>query len=58
MEFLLGDKVIMRKKHPCGSFEWEVIRVGADFKIRCLKCGHIVMISRSKFEKGFKKKLE
>ncbi|MDE6182164.1 MAG: DUF951 domain-containing protein [Eubacteriales bacterium] len=58
MEFLIGDKVRMKKPHPCGSYEWEIIRVGADFKIKCLKCGHIVMLSRVKFEKGFKKKIE
>lgn len=58
MEFFLGDKVIMKKPHPCGSYEWEIIRVGADFKIKCLKCDHIAMLSRVKFEKGFKKKIE
>lgn len=58
MEFLIGDKVKMKKPHPCGSYEWEIIRVGADFKIKCLKCGHIVMLSRVKFEKGFKKKID
>ncbi|MDE6357790.1 MAG: DUF951 domain-containing protein [Eubacteriales bacterium] len=58
MEFLIGDKVKMKKVHPCGSYEWEIIRVGADFKIKCLKCGHIAMISRVKFEKRFKSKIE
>lgn len=58
MEFFIGDKVIMKKKHPCGSFEWELIRVGADFKMKCLKCQHIVMLSRVNFEKRFKKKIE
>ena len=41
--------------HPCGSDEWEVIRVGADIKIKCLGCSRIVMIPRSKFQKGVKK---
>ncbi|MEW6227032.1 MAG: DUF951 domain-containing protein [Bacillota bacterium] len=54
MKFYLGDIVRLKKQHPCGSFEWEVTRVGADFKIKCLGCGHIVMLSRSKFEKRVK----
>lgn len=54
MKFYLGDIVRLKKRHPCGSFEWEVTRVGADFKIKCLGCGHIVMLSRSKFEKSVK----
>ncbi|PKM59601.1 MAG: DUF951 domain-containing protein [Firmicutes bacterium HGW-Firmicutes-4] len=51
----LGDRVEMKKKHPCGSFQWEIIRVGADIKIKCLGCGHIVMLQRSKFNKQIKK---
>ncbi|WP_414732968.1 DUF951 domain-containing protein [Acetobacterium carbinolicum] len=51
----LGDRVEMKKKHPCGSFQWEIIRMGADIKIKCLGCGHIVMLSRSKFNKQIKK---
>lgn len=58
MEFLVGDKVKMKKPHPCGSYEWEIIRAGADFKIKCLKCGHLVMLSRINFEKKFKSKIE
>lgn len=53
--FYVGDIVQMKKQHPCGSFEWEVIRVGADVKIKCTKCSRIVMLPRSKFEKGLKK---
>jgi len=45
----------MRKVHPCGSFEWEILRVGADFRIKCLGCGRLVMLPRVKFEKGVKK---
>jgi len=52
LKFYLGDIVRLKKQHPCGSFEWEVTRVGADFKIKCLGCGHIVMLSRLKFEKS------
>jgi hypothetical protein len=50
----LGDVVRMKKQHPCGGFEWEVMRVGMDFRIRCLKCGRQVMLPRPKFEKSVK----
>lgn len=54
----IGDKVKMRKTHPCGSDEWIVTRVGADIKIRCCGCGRIVMMDRPEFEKRIKKILE
>lgn len=54
-EFYVGDIVEMKKIHPCGSKEWELIRVGADIKIKCLGCERIVMLPRSKFEKNVKK---
>ncbi len=54
-EFNLGDVVETKKQHPCGSSQWEVIRVGADFKIKCMGCGRIVMLARPKFEKSVKK---
>ncbi|MEA4846808.1 MAG: DUF951 domain-containing protein [Clostridiaceae bacterium] len=54
-QFNLGDIVETKKKHPCGSSQWEVIRVGADFKIKCLGCSRIVMLPRPKFEKSVKK---
>ncbi len=53
--FNLGDIVQMKKQHPCGSYNWEVIRLGADIKIKCTGCGRIVMLPRSKFEKEVKK---
>lgn len=53
--FQLGDIVEMKKTHPCGVSEFEVIRLGADIKIKCTGCGRIVMIPRSKFVKGAKK---
>lgn len=53
----VGDIVTMKKSHACGANEWEILRVGADFKIQC-KCGHIVMLSRVKFEKSCKKILK
>ncbi|PKK39853.1 protein involved in chromosome partitioning [Clostridiaceae bacterium JG1575] len=53
--YQLGTVVRMKKKHPCGSEAWEVIRLGADIKIKCLGCGRMVMLPRSKFEKDAKK---
>ena len=53
--FNLGDIVQMKKQHPCGTYEFEIIRVGADIKIKCTGCGRIVMIPRGKFVKGAKK---
>ena len=52
--FDLGDIVQMKKQHPCGSKEFEVIRLGADIKIKCVGCGRIVMIQRSKLQKYLK----
>ena len=54
----LGDVVMMKKPHPCGANEWEIIRMGADIKIKCLGCGHIVMLSRRDFEKRLKNVLK
>lgn len=53
--YQLGDQVELKKKHPCGSFRWEIIRLGADIKIRCLGCDHVVMLPRIKFNKQIKK---
>ena len=50
-----GDTVTMKKAHPCGSREWEVLRVGADFRLRCRGCGHEVMGARAKFEKNVRR---
>ena len=54
-EYKLGTVVQMKKQHPCGSYQWEVIRLGADIKIKCMGCGRLVMLPRSKFEKDAKK---
>ena len=54
-KFYLGDIVQMKKQHPCGSYEWEVLRLGADIKIKCVGCGRLVMLPISKFQKGVKK---
>ena len=48
-DILLGDVIVTRKAHPCGSSEWTVIRTGADIKIRCHGCGRIVMLDRDSF---------
>ncbi|GAA0684217.1 MULTISPECIES: DUF951 domain-containing protein [Clostridium] len=56
--FNLGDIVEMKKQHPCGSSNWEIIRLGADVKIKCVGCQRIIMIPRSKFEKDVKKVIE
>ena len=56
-DYELGTIVQMKKQHPCGSYQWEVIRLGADIKMKCMGCGRLVMLPRSKFEKDSKKAL-
>jgi hypothetical protein len=53
--FDLGDIVQMKKEHPCGNKEFEIIRIGADIKIKCTECSRIIMLPRSKFQKSAKK---
>ena len=53
-----GDIVMMKKAHPCGTNRWKITRVGADIKIECQGCGHIVKMTRKKFDKGLKKVIE
>lgn len=55
MDISVGDKLVMKKPHPCGESTFSVLRVGMDFKIRCLGCGHEVMVPRAKCEKRIKK---
>ena len=57
-EYHIGDIVQMRKQHPCGGDQWTVIRTGVDFKIKCLKCGRIVMLDRETFLKRVKKVIQ
>ncbi len=57
MDFSVGEIVIMKKSHPCGNNEWEILRIGADFRIKCRGCGHILMLPRVKFEKSVKKRI-
>jgi len=54
IEINLGDIVRLRKAHPCGSHEWEVVRAGADIGIKCLKCQRRVLLERGVFERRVK----
>lgn len=54
----IGDVVTLKKPHPCGSHEWEILRVGADFRLKCQGCGHQVMINRKIVEKSTRKLLK
>ncbi len=53
-EIRLGDVVRLKKRHPCGSYEWQVVRLGADIGIRCLKCQRYVLLERSVLERRVK----
>lgn len=52
MEFQIGDIVKLKKPHPCGSHEWEILRVGIDFRLKCMGCGHLIMVPRKTVEKN------
>ena len=52
--FEVNDRIKMKKKHPCGSYEWQIVRVGADFRLKCMGCGHQIMIARKIVEKNTK----
>ena len=54
MDIKLGDILVMKKQHPCGEKRWVVLRTGADFRLRCLGCGHELMIARFKAEKNIR----
>ena len=54
MDIRVGDILVLKKNHPCGACRWEVLRIGADFKLRCLGCGREVLLPRSKAEKGIR----
>ncbi len=54
MDIKVGDILQLKKQHPCGSKEWEVLRIGADFRLKCMGCGHQIMIPRVKAEKNVK----
>ena len=55
MDYNIGDIVRTKKPHPCGTNEWQVTRVGADVKIKCLSCGRSIMLPRIEFNKKIKK---
>ena len=57
-EYDVGSLVVMKKGHPCGENKWEVIKLGADIRIKCTKCGRIVIIPRIDFNKKIKKIIE
>jgi hypothetical protein len=52
--YKVGQVVQLKKSHPCGGDAWEIQRVGMDFRIRCVSCGHSIMLARAKFEKMVK----
>lgn len=51
----IGDVIQVKKQHPCGSSEWEILRVGADVRLKCVGCGHILLLPRSKVISMIKK---
>lgn len=57
MDLHVHDRVELKKPHPCGGKAWEILRVGMDIKLRCLTCGHELMLPRSKAEKSIRKML-
>lgn len=57
IKFCVGDIVQMKKKHPCGSDNWEVLQLGSDMRVRCKGCEHITLVNRPKFMKNVKKVL-
>ena len=54
-EYKLNDLVIMRKEHPCGSNKWQIIRMGADIRIKCLNCERSILMPRTEFDRKLKK---
>jgi hypothetical protein len=56
--YRIGDVVRLRKTHPCGGTDWEVIRTGIDFGLKCLNCGRRVMVPRTRFERSVKQRLK
>lgn len=53
-KYEVGDMIRMKKPHPCGSHEWEILRTGADFRLKCTGCGHQIMVPRRLVEKNTK----
>ena len=55
MNYKLNDKIIMKKGHPCGTNEWQIIRLGVDIKIKCIHCNREIMMDRLEFEKKLRR---
>lgn len=55
MDIQVGDIVVLKKQHPCGSKEWEVLRTGIDIRLKCRGCGHLVLLERRQAEKRISK---
>jgi hypothetical protein len=54
MDFEVGQVIKLKKQHPCGGNQWEIMRVGMDFRLKCGQCGHMVMVPRKLVEKNFR----
>ena len=54
MDIRLNDILVMKKAHPCGDKQWKVLRVGADFRLKCIGCGHEIMVPRLKAERNIR----
>lgn len=57
-KYKIGDKVIMKKQHACGTNEWKITRVGVDIKIKCINCGREIMLDRLEFEKKLRRVID
>ena len=53
-QYEVGDVVRLKKPHPCGTHEWEILRVGMDFRLKCTGFGHMIMVPRKTVEKSTK----
>ena len=54
VDFLMDDVIRLRKPHPCGGYDWQVVRLGADLRLKCLTCGRLVMLERREVERRLK----
>ena len=54
MELKMGDIILLKKEHPCGNNKWQIVRLGTDIRIKCIKCQHQVLIQRSVLERKIK----
>ena len=57
-EYSVGDIVETKKSHPCGSSQWEILRTGADFKLKCVGCGRVIMLGYEDFKKRVRRKIK